>query len=137
MFGIRWKHIRSAGIFVNPHSMQQKVRMYSFMPIRDPTVGLYKWQISDKPHYILHNQEKNDIFTISFCPYNNSPQYLIDSSLLKKILSSYEIEYAKSLFDLYKNKLGLKNNLETDQDLIQELLNIMKIESICPSSLIG
>lgn len=99
---------------------------YGFMDKFNPS---HVCNLSDTSgRYSYENQPYIGLWNCSALAHTFSK--IIDKPSLKKILSSYEIEYAESLFDLYKNKLGLKNNLETDQDLIQELLNIMKIERL-------
>ena len=45
-------------------------------------------------------------------------------------MTLYEKTYAKQLFALYKNKLGLSENRNTDGALVQELLNVMEIQKL-------
>jgi uncharacterized protein YdiU (UPF0061 family) len=55
---------------------------------------------------------------------------IVDKTKINHILSSYESRYAGSLLGLYRNKLGLKVQDEADENLIQELLNLMKEQEL-------
>jgi uncharacterized protein YdiU (UPF0061 family) len=56
--------------------------------------------------------------------------HLIDKEEIGRIMSLYEDVYGKTLFNLYKAKLGLKKKDNGDELLIQELLNIMEVEKL-------
>tara|TARA_B100001094_G_scaffold158126_1_gene153041 strand:+ start:52 stop:1485 length:1434 start_codon:yes stop_codon:yes gene_type:complete len=60
----------------------------------------------------------------------NTFKHLINKEEIAKIMSVYEKTYAKRLFALYKNKLGLKENRNTDEALVQELLNVMEVQKL-------
>lgn len=60
----------------------------------------------------------------------NTFKQLINKEEIAKIMSVYEKTYAKRLFALYKNKLGLKENRNTDEALVQELLNVMEVQKL-------
>ena len=60
----------------------------------------------------------------------NTFKHLINKEEIAKIMSVYEKTYAKRLFALYKNKLGLRENRNTDEALVQELLNVMEVEKL-------
>ena len=60
----------------------------------------------------------------------NTFKHLINKEEITKIMSVYEKTYAKQLFALYKNKLGLKENRNTDEALVQELLNVMEVQNL-------
>ena len=60
----------------------------------------------------------------------NTFKHLINKEEIAKIMSVYEKTYAKRLFALYKNKLGLSENRNTDETLVQELLNVMEVEKL-------
>ena len=60
----------------------------------------------------------------------NTFKHLINKEEITKIMSLYEKTYAKQLFALYKNKLGLKENRNTDEALVQELLNVMEVQNL-------
>tara|TARA_Y100000385_G_scaffold104405_1_gene108104 strand:- start:13651 stop:15084 length:1434 start_codon:yes stop_codon:yes gene_type:complete len=55
---------------------------------------------------------------------------LISKEEVKSIMSMYEKTYTKRLFALYKNKLGLNETCDTDELLVQELLNIMEVQKL-------
>tara|TARA_B000000477_G_scaffold17661_1_gene15171 strand:+ start:3722 stop:5155 length:1434 start_codon:yes stop_codon:yes gene_type:complete len=60
----------------------------------------------------------------------NTFKHLINKEEIAKIMSVYEKTYAKRLFALYKNKLGLRENRNTDEALVQELLNVMEVQKL-------
>ena len=60
----------------------------------------------------------------------NTFKHLINKEEIAKIMSVYEKTYAKRLFALYKNKLGLMENRNTDEALVQELLNVMEVQKL-------
>jgi len=60
----------------------------------------------------------------------NTFKHLINKEEIAKIMSLYEKTYAKRLFALYKNKLGLSENRNTDEALVQELLNVMEVQNL-------
>ena len=60
----------------------------------------------------------------------NTFKHLINKEEIAKIMSVYEKTYAKRLFALYKNKLGLRENRTTDEALVQELLNVMEVQKL-------
>ena len=60
----------------------------------------------------------------------NTFKHLINKEEIAKIMSVYEKTYAKRLFALYKNKLGLSENRNTDEALVQELLNVMEVQKL-------
>ena len=60
----------------------------------------------------------------------NTFKHLINKEEITKIMTLYEKTYAKQLFALYKNKLGLKENRNTDEALVQELLNVMEVQNL-------
>ena len=60
----------------------------------------------------------------------NTFKHLINKEEITKIMSLYEKTYAKQLFALYKNKLGLSENRNTDEALVQELLNVMEVQKL-------
>lgn len=60
----------------------------------------------------------------------NTFKHLINKEEITKIMSLYEKTYAKQLFALYKNKLGLSENRNTDEALVQELLNVMEVQNL-------
>ena len=60
----------------------------------------------------------------------NTFKDLINKEEIAKIMSVYEKTYAKRLFALYKNKLGLRENRNTDEALVQELLNVMEVQKL-------
>ena len=60
----------------------------------------------------------------------NTFKHLINKEEIAKIMSVYEKTYAKRLFALYKNKLGFRENRNTDEALVQELLNVMEVQKL-------
>ena len=60
----------------------------------------------------------------------NTFKHLINKEEITKIMTLYEKTYAKQLFALYKNKLGLSENRNTDEALVQELLNVMEVQKL-------
>ena len=60
----------------------------------------------------------------------NTFKHLINKEEITKIMTMYEKTYAKRLFALYKNKLGLRENKNTDEALVQELLNVMEVQKL-------
>lgn len=60
----------------------------------------------------------------------NTFKHLINKEEITKIMTLYEKTYAKQLFALYKNKLGLSENRNTDEALVQELLNVMEVQNL-------
>ena len=60
----------------------------------------------------------------------NTFKHLISKEEITKIMTMYEKTSAKRLFALYKNKLGLRENKNTDEALVQELLNVMEVQKL-------
>jgi uncharacterized protein YdiU (UPF0061 family) len=55
---------------------------------------------------------------------------LLDSGQLKLVLDEYQTVFLNTLLKLYRQKLGLENTAENDQNLIDELLRILEVNKI-------
>ena len=55
---------------------------------------------------------------------------LLDSGQLKLVLDEYQPVFLNTLLKLYRQKLGLEDTAENDQNLIDELLRILEVHKI-------